>query len=62
MNTYDFEFGFCIPNSTNTWESIYDVANYTTRDKKEYVSTLDAQFETRHKQLTSCASPAEPYS
>jgi len=25
IRSYDFDFGFCIPNSTNTWEAIYDV-------------------------------------
>lgn len=25
VKSYDFNFGFCIPNSTNTWEAIYDV-------------------------------------
>mmetsp|Transcript_34281 Transcript_34281/g.85408 ORF Transcript_34281/g.85408 Transcript_34281/m.85408 type:complete len:190 (-) Transcript_34281:330-899(-) len=25
IRSYDFDFGFCIPNSTNTWEAIYDI-------------------------------------
>lgn len=25
VKSFDFEFGFCIPNSTNTWEAVYDV-------------------------------------
>ena len=25
IKSYDFTFGFCIPNSTNSWEAIYDV-------------------------------------
>ena len=25
IKSFDFTFGFCIPNSTNTWEAIYDV-------------------------------------
>ena len=25
IKSYDFHFGFCIPNSTNTWESIYTI-------------------------------------
>ncbi|KAL3781173.1 hypothetical protein HJC23_008075 [Cyclotella cryptica] len=25
IKNYDFSFGFCIPGSVNTWESIYDV-------------------------------------
>ena len=25
VKSYDFNFGFCIPNSVNTWEAIYDM-------------------------------------
>ena len=25
LRNYDFTFGFCIPNSTNSWEAIYDM-------------------------------------
>jgi hypothetical protein len=25
IKSFDFEFGFCIPNSTNTWNAVYDV-------------------------------------
>lgn len=25
LRSFDFHFGFCIPNSTNTWEAIYDM-------------------------------------
>jgi len=25
IRSYDFEFGFCIPNSNNSWEAIYDM-------------------------------------
>jgi len=25
LRNYDFTFGFCIPNSTNTWEAVYDM-------------------------------------
>jgi hypothetical protein len=25
IKSYDFMFGFCIPNSTNTWEAIYEM-------------------------------------
>ncbi|KAG2494394.1 hypothetical protein HYH03_007447 [Edaphochlamys debaryana] len=38
VRTYDFEFGFCIPNSTNSWEAIYDVPEYTTAQINDYVS------------------------
>lgn len=25
IKSYDFTFGFCIPGSTNTWDTVYDV-------------------------------------
>lgn len=25
IKSFDFNFGFCIPSSTNTWEAIYDL-------------------------------------
>ena len=25
IKSFDFEFGFCIPNSQNAWEAIYDM-------------------------------------
>lgn len=37
IRTYDFTFGFCIPNSVNTWEAIYDVPEYSEDQKAEYV-------------------------
>ena len=38
MRIYDFTFGFCIPCSTNTWEAIYDVPEYSPRQIREFVS------------------------
>ena len=35
---YDFTFGFCIPNSVNTWEAIYDVPEYSDAQIRDYVS------------------------
>ena len=29
IRSYDFNFGFCIPGSTNSWEAIYSVGGYT---------------------------------
>lgn len=40
MRSYDFTFGFCIPNSTNSWEAIYDVPPYTSQQIAEYVSAV----------------------
>lgn len=40
VRTYDFEFGFCIPSSTNSWEAIYDVPPYSDAVLNDYVSGL----------------------
>ncbi len=40
VKSYDFTFGFCIPNSTNSWEAIYDVPAYSDSKIAEYVSDL----------------------
>jgi len=37
IRSFDFEFGFCIPNSTNTWEAIYDVPELDPDLKEEMI-------------------------
>eukprot|EP00741_Cyanophora_paradoxa_P013391 tig00020685_g12930.t1 len=44
LKSYDFKFGFCIPNSTNSWEAIYQMPKLTPEAKRELV---DHPFETR---------------
>lgn len=39
VQSYDFPFGFCIPNSTNSWEAIYDVPSHSDAEVDEYVSS-----------------------
>ncbi|GFH31822.1 GMP_PDE_delta domain-containing protein [Haematococcus lacustris] len=39
VRVYDFTFGFCIPNSVNTWEAIYDVPQYSRSEMMEYISS-----------------------
>jgi len=34
IKSFDFIFGFCIPNSTNTWESIYELPTLTESEIK----------------------------
>uniref|UniRef100_A0A7S0UIK8 GMP phosphodiesterase delta subunit domain-containing protein n=1 Tax=Polytomella parva TaxID=51329 RepID=A0A7S0UIK8_9CHLO len=38
VKSYDFSFGFCIPNSTNSWEAIYDVPENTPEMITKYVN------------------------
>ena len=46
LRNYDFTFGFCIPNSTNTWEAVYDMPVNTEERIEEMVSRVlaDAKF------------------
>jgi len=39
IKSFDFTFGFCIPNSTNTWESIYEFPTLTESEIKDIVSS-----------------------
>jgi hypothetical protein len=50
VRVYDFTFGFCIPNSVNTWEAIYDVPKHSFEEQMEYVSTCAA---TKNSSLMS---------
>lgn len=38
IRSYDFDFGFCIPNSTNTWEAIYDIPALDEPTQKDMVA------------------------
>lgn len=40
MKSYDFNFSFCIPNSTNEWEAIYDVRLTLKRHARERLVTV----------------------
>ncbi len=41
LKSYDFNFSFCIPNSTNEWEAIYDLPRYT------HTTQTDAHTQTQ---------------
>eukprot|EP01112_Ceratiomyxa_fruticulosa_P007717 TRINITY_DN199_c0_g1_i1.p1 TRINITY_DN199_c0_g1~~TRINITY_DN199_c0_g1_i1.p1 ORF type:complete len:178 (-),score=32.26 TRINITY_DN199_c0_g1_i1:138-671(-) len=44
LKSFDFNFGFCIPGSTNSWEVIYDLP---VLSKKEEQEMIDHPYETR---------------
>ena len=44
VKSFDFSFGFCIPNSTNSWEAIYDMPALTPEWEQAIVQN---PFETR---------------
>jgi hypothetical protein len=44
IRSYDFNFGFCIPGSTNSWEAIYDVP---TLEPGLEAAMLASPFETK---------------
>eukprot|EP00193_Tetraselmis_chui_P020374 CAMPEP_0177774268 /NCGR_PEP_ID=MMETSP0491_2-20121128/13392_1 /TAXON_ID=63592 /ORGANISM="Tetraselmis chuii, Strain PLY429" /LENGTH=187 /DNA_ID=CAMNT_0019292587 /DNA_START=158 /DNA_END=721 /DNA_ORIENTATION=+ len=37
IRTYDFPFGFCIPSSTNSWETIYPMPDNSDAKIQEFV-------------------------
>jgi hypothetical protein len=37
MKSYDFNFSFCIPNSTNEWEAIYDMPPLHEREVQSLI-------------------------
>jgi hypothetical protein len=37
IRSYDFTFGFCIPNSVNSWEAIYPMPDYTEQQIADLV-------------------------
>ena len=39
LKSYDFQFGFCIPNSENTWEHIYELPEFSEAQKKELMQS-----------------------
>ena len=44
IKSYDFTFGFCIPNSTNTWETLLDVPILDAKLVKEMI---EHPYETK---------------
>mmetsp|Transcript_18895 Transcript_18895/g.16319 ORF Transcript_18895/g.16319 Transcript_18895/m.16319 type:complete len:82 (+) Transcript_18895:423-668(+) len=44
IRSFDFTFPFCIPNSCNDWENIYDIPELTEEQKKEMINS---PFETK---------------
>ena len=37
LKDYEFDFKFCIPNTTNTWEQIYELPDLTDEEKEEII-------------------------
>lgn len=44
IKSFDFNFGFCIPNSTNTWEAIYDMPKLSEEEQEDI---MKHPFETK---------------
>ena len=44
IKSYDFNFTFCIPNSKNSWEVIYDLPELSPEEKQEMIN---APWETK---------------
>jgi len=39
MRSYDFDFGFVIPASTNSWQATYDLPRLAPAQVAEYVAS-----------------------
>ena len=37
IRSYDFKFGFIIPNSANSWEFIYDLPELSEEEEKDII-------------------------
>ncbi len=44
IRSYDFKFGFVIPNSTNSWEFIYDLPELSYEDEQ---AIIEAPWEVK---------------
>ncbi|KAL0235487.1 hypothetical protein GEMRC1_002069 [Eukaryota sp. GEM-RC1] len=44
IKTFDFKFSFCMPNTTNTWEAIYEMPKLSNRVQKDM---LENPYETQ---------------
>lgn len=44
IKSYEFKFGFCMPNTTNTLEMIYDLPELSPEKK---VEMMEARWETK---------------
>ena len=44
IQDYGFRFGFVIPNSTNEWEFVYDMPEFTQEEMQEII---DAPWEVK---------------
>ena len=39
IRSYDFKFGFVIPNSENSWEFIYDLPELSPEEEQEIIDS-----------------------
>ena len=39
LKDYEFDFKFCIPNTENTWEQIYDLPTLTAEEKQDIIES-----------------------
>lgn len=44
IKSYEFKFGFCMPNTTNTLEMIYDLPDLTDEEKQDMI---ESPWETK---------------
>eukprot|EP00796_Vickermania_ingenoplastis_P010324 gene10324-7218_t len=49
VKSFDFDMGFCIPHSTNTWEAIYDLPNLSAEWEKAIVENPNETLVLHNK-------------
>ena len=71
LRSYDFDFGFCIPGSTNTWEAIYELPEIKTEKREEIITNpwetksdsfyfVEGKLVMHHKAEYNYAEEADP--
>ena len=51
LKSFEFKFGFCIPNTINSWEAIYDMPVMTQQEKEQIIAS---PWETRSDTFFFC--------
>lgn len=54
VREYDMPFGFCIPNSVNTWDAQYDMPLYTDEQVQEFVRSSAHAACKHHLHMLCC--------
>lgn len=51
IKTFDFDFGFCPPNTTNSIEHIYDMPEINSKQSKTKIRSTNSNFVLLAKEM-----------